>query len=346
VVASPNRGTLSNALNGVSVAPDGTAWAVGHWYDQNLASYRTLTLRTAGGTLNTVASPNVGNGYNDLLGVAAFSSSEAWAVGYTRTSQYDPPRTLILHFTGDRWRTVSSPNPGPYDNTLYSVVALAPDDVWAGGWYYDAQHFGRSLVVHWDGTRWSQVATPVSGTFDAVQALSATGPDDVWAAGRTAVNGVYVAYSMHWDGSQWSVVSMPGVSGRGTQIRGLAAIAPDDVWAVGDSQNRSLMEHWDGTSWRIVNGVDLGAHYNVTWGVSARTGSAVWAVGYRYDDAGVVAMVQRWDGQSWRLEPMPTQSGVMPSLFAVSGAPSGALWAVGLANTTDGDRTLTLHAFQ
>src|SRR4029079_16737984 len=70
VVASPNRGTLSNALNGVSVAPDGTAWAVGHWYDQNLASYRTLTLRTAGGTLNTVASPNVGNGYHDLLGVA------------------------------------------------------------------------------------------------------------------------------------------------------------------------------------------------------------------------------------------------------------------------------------
>lgn len=346
VVATPNRGPQANALNAVSVAPDGTTWAVGHWYDTNLAAYRTLTTRATSSAWTTVASPNATNGYNELLGVAAVSANEAWAVGYSRTSQYDPPQTLILHFTGGAWRTVPSPNPGPYDNTLYAVLAVAPDDVWAAGWYYDPSHFGRALLLHWNGSQWTQVATPVNSTFDAAQALSATGPQDVWAAGRTLQSGKYVAYSLHWDGAQWSVVPMPGVAGKHTQIRGLAAISPDDVWAVGDAQNRSLIEHWNGTQWTIVPAVDLGSYYNVLWSVSARANGAVWAAGYRYSDTGIQPLIQRWDGLAWRLEPTPAQSGVMPSLFGIGGAPGGALWAVGLMNTGGADRTLSLRAIQ
>ena len=47
VVPSPNRGSLSNVLNGVAVVDD-DAWAVGHWYDNQLASYRTLAQRWDG----------------------------------------------------------------------------------------------------------------------------------------------------------------------------------------------------------------------------------------------------------------------------------------------------------
>ena len=44
---SPNRGSLSNVLNGVAVVDD-NAWAVGHWYNNQLASYRTLAQRWDG----------------------------------------------------------------------------------------------------------------------------------------------------------------------------------------------------------------------------------------------------------------------------------------------------------
>lgn len=340
-VPSPNRGSLSNVLNGVAVVADDDAWAVGHWYDDRLASYRTLAQRWDGARWQMAPTPNVGDGYNELSGVATMSPIDAWAVGYSRATPYTGSRTLILHWDGEAWRVVASPSPGPTENVLWSVAALAADDAWAVGWYYDTQRVGRPLITHWDGTRWSTVASPLPSTYySLLAAVSAAGPGDVWAGGYAYVNGRYGTLLMHGDGASWTVVPSPNVGIRGNRIRGVAAVAFDDVWAVGDSQTRSLLQHWDGASWRVVDHPTTGT-YSTLWGVSAAQRGDVWAVGYSRSSS-VQPLILRGEGGSWALATAAAGAGINPWLTAVSGMPGGGSWAVGTAGNGTSDRTLIL----
>jgi hypothetical protein len=341
VMASPNRGYLSNVLNGVAAVADDDAWAVGHWYDNRFASYRTLAERWDGTRWLTAPTPNVGNGYNELYGVAATSPVDGWAVGYSRETPYTGSRTLILHWDGAVWRVVPSPNPGPTENVLSSAVALAADDAWAVGWYYDAQRIGRPLIAHWDGSRWSTVATPVPSTYySLLAAVCAAGPGDVWAGGYAYVNGRYGTLLMHWEGKSWTVVPSPNVGTRANRIRSVSAVAFDDVWAVGDSQTRSLLQHWDGATWSVVDHPTTGT-YSTLWGVSAAPGGDVWAAGYSRSSS-VQPLILRGDGGSWALENAPAGAGINPWLSAVSRTLDGGPWAVGTASNGTSDRTLIL----
>ena len=80
-----------------------------------------------------------------------------------RTSEY-------LHHT--------SPNPGPVKDNLNGVTALSPTDAWAVGDYcvHSGCSFRDTLTLHWDGTAWSQVAspTPSSGPQNYLSGVAAT----------------------------------------------------------------------------------------------------------------------------------------------------------------------------
>jgi hypothetical protein len=346
IVPTPNKGSLSNGFNAVSVAPDGTTWAAGHWYDGPSAAYRTLAARWNGAQWSLVPTPNVGSGYNDLSGVAALSPDDAWAVGYSRAAQGGITRTLILHWTAGAWRVVAGPNPGASQNVLNAVYALAPDDVWAAGFFYDAQFHAQPLLVHWNGAQWTQVpAPPASATINVLQGLGASGPQDVWAVGRAYFNGRYGTMALHWDGAHWAIVPTPRPPGRVSQLRAVAAIAPDDAWAVGDSYGATVIQHWDGSAWSVVPGGEPAGGYKTLLGVAARAAGAVWAVGYRTDESGnVQVLIERWDGSGWRMQPAPAAP--MPSLIGIAGGTSGPLWAVGMQSNGSADRTLAVRSDQ
>jgi len=342
VVPSPNRGSLSNILNSVAAVDGGDAWAVGHWYDNTYASYRTLVQRWNGAGWKVASSPNVGSGYNDLNGVAATGPTDAWAVGYSRATPYSSARTLILHWNGASWAVIPSPNPGPTENVLYGVAAWTAADAWAVGWYYDAQRVGHPLVLHWDGARWSAVAAPAPSTYySLLQAVSVAGPDDVWAGGYAYLNGRYSTLLMHWNGAAWTVAASPNVGTRANRIRGVAAVAFDDAWAVGDSQTRSLVQHWDGAAWSVVDHPTTGS-YSTLWGVSASADGGAWAVGYSRVSS-VQPLILRRDAGSWSMTAPPDSAGINPWLTAVAGPTGGAPWAVGTTSNGTADRTLILR---
>jgi hypothetical protein len=94
-VPSPNPGT-DNYLYSVAATPAGTAWAVGCTVTGcgTGASARTLILRWNGTAWTRVPSPGPDA---RLLGVAALSGSDAWAVGIA------DGKTLILHWNGQMW---------------------------------------------------------------------------------------------------------------------------------------------------------------------------------------------------------------------------------------------------
>jgi hypothetical protein len=68
---------------------------------------------------------------------------------------------------------VASPNIGPHtvfqSNQLYGVTAIAANDVWAYGSFFDANGSGQqsTLAMHWDGTSWmlQPSPSPVNGSF-------------------------------------------------------------------------------------------------------------------------------------------------------------------------------------
>jgi hypothetical protein len=257
-------------LFGLDVVSDDDIWAVGHigWIFGNLA-LATLTEHWDGTSWTHVESPNVGDRYNDLYGVAAVSSNDVWAVGTSYILSEMTDHTMILHWDGNTWSVVPSPNIGDGDNLLTAVTAVSTNDVWAVGYYRDYVRGGYStLVLHWDGASWTIVPSPNPDQYwNYVFAVKAIGPNDVWAAGNTGVQPLR-SLLLHWDGAVWSSVSNPGYF----TVRGLSALSSSSMWAVGDGPNAL---RWNGSQWTLYG--TLG-NYQLN-GVAAISPLEAWAAG-------------------------------------------------------------------
>jgi hypothetical protein len=129
--------------------------------------------------------PNPSSSANFLTGVTMLSSCDVWAVGFYRNGNV--PQTLIEHWNGSSWSQVASPNPGgsAKPSQLSRVVATSSTNAWAVGGYSNGTA-DQTLIEHWNGTSWSQVASPSPGGrgnenfLDDVSAISST---DAWAVG-------------------------------------------------------------------------------------------------------------------------------------------------------------------
>jgi hypothetical protein len=147
-----------------------------------------------------VSVPNVGSGPNCLSGVVALAPDNVWAVGYSTATQKPPPgqfdvptETLIVHYDGNSWSVVASPNVGPnsqyQSNRLRSLTVVSPTDIWAFGSYFAASGSENqmTLLLHWDGTSWSLAASPNPTTSSFLDDILFTGvlagPNDVWLFG-------------------------------------------------------------------------------------------------------------------------------------------------------------------
>jgi hypothetical protein len=125
-----------------------------------------------------------------------------------------------------------------------------------------------------------QSAVPASADLDAVWA---SGPTDVWAAGAGGA-------MLHYDGTTWAVVN----AATANSLQALWGSSPSDVWAVAGGlggPNTANLVHWDGQAWSAV---DSGTPVNLygVWGSGAKD---VYAVGA----SGVAGTIQHFDGTSW-----------------------------------------------
>ncbi len=215
-----------------------------------------------------VASPNVSGRDNRLLGVAAISANDVWAVGNSAvTTTPAAAWTLTTHWDGTSWSQVSSPSPGQW-HTLNGVSARASNDVWAVGSFFSSGSGSstQSLILHWDGSAWSQVPSPnYSGSSTTyLYAVAARASNDAWAVGSTtlATTGGAMVIA-HWNGTSWDLVATPPSGSNQNMLTGVAALSANDAWAVGhyylNSRFHTLLEHWDGSTWSIVPGPNLGA---------------------------------------------------------------------------------------
>jgi hypothetical protein len=279
----------NHLLYGADAPDSDDAWAVGFRLVPS-GGGRTVVEHWDGTAWNVVHSPNPNpEGLNQLSGVKAvpFDRHTVWAVGsYTNPAASFGDLTLTLRRTSGRWRVVSSPNV-TVDNHLEAVDATGPDDTWAVGWGSTSQFGGKALaiVLHWDGTRWTEasIPEPEDVMLFGVRALT---PDDVWAVGHTYIGGPHwIPLVLHWDGVSWSRSAIPETE-NGGQLRDIVSLSGTDVYAVGFTGEGTFAEtlalHWNGTSWSRQPTPNPGIGPKI-FGAAALDPSTVWAVGYRYN---------------------------------------------------------------
>ncbi|HWE64285.1 MAG TPA: hypothetical protein VHB98_21445 [Chloroflexota bacterium] len=233
---------------------------------------------------------------------------------------------------------VSSPNVGTTnDNQFNAVAVLSPTNVWAVGHFTAtvAPPNLRSIVEHFDGTRWSVVTNPHPNDEDRLNGIAADSASDVWAVGLSATNaGTDFPLVEHFNGTSWSQVTVPN---PGTQIvlRGVAAISPTNVWIVGFANvatPATFIEHFDGTAWSIVPSPNP-ANGGLLAAITAISPTDIWAVGSMIVTVNGVSfrepLTEHWDGMRWSIvAPPPTGQG---DLLGSAASSSSDVWAVGVS---------------
>ncbi len=331
VISSPNQGTKDNQLLGVTSISESSIWAVGNYNaGPYTMSLRTLAQHWNGSSWSIVSTPNPARkkgDYDSLQAVAAVSTSNVWAAGYSGNLSVAADKTLIEHWNGSAWSIVSSPNPTTSQD-LYGVAAVSASDVWAVGEGFSSSGFS-AVIEHWNGTAWSAVNNPVMGALRGVSAISA---NNVWAAGYYS-NGSTTLIE-HWNGKTWSVVTSPSPGNYGNLLWGVAAVSASNIWAVGYEEIAMgegyvydpLIEHWDGSSWKLAPGANPNAGTTLLFGVTALSSTGVWAVGVTLGQS----FVEQWDGTQWARLSSPNPSAANDTFQAATALPaSGDVWAVG-----------------
>lgn len=231
---------------------------------------------------------------------------------------------------------------------LTGVATLSVTNAWAVG-DDDAGSQTSTLVQHWDGSTWTQVASPSPGGpyGSELKGVSAVGPASVWAVGTYQVeSSAFKPLIEHWNGRQWNVVAPPSFGqSQDVELDAVSAVSSTDVWAVGvydppgpDTQ-ASLAIHWDGTAWSIVSTPHPSGTSRYLLGVSATSSASGWAVGASTGLLGdglatdgiapLSTMALRWNGHTWSRSSTPNAGSESNQLNAVSTVQTGSTWAVG-----------------
>ncbi len=300
IVPAPSPG-VGVVLEGVSAVSASYAWAVGgsaieHWNGKKWARFPEPVANVS------------------LQAVSALSVSDAWAVGYLAEST-SVVHTVILHWNGKHWRRVASPDPGGPSGVgqLDGVGASSAGSVWAVGYYSKpAATVTDSLIVHWNGKAWKQVASPdpAGSHFTPLAAVSAVSGSDAWADGAASVGSETESVILQWNGKHWRLVASPEPGGsRGTSLDGVVAVSKSAAWAVGSydvgmlSGSLTLVERWNGKNWRQVSSPSPGGQTstNLLEAVAATRTGLAWAVGcYTTNPSNCGTLAMRYTRSGWR----------------------------------------------
>jgi hypothetical protein len=234
-----SAGIGGEGVFGVAATSSTNAWAVGT-YESN--SYQPLDARIMAwdGTRWQDQSISQASASEYLRGVAATSSTNAWAVGnyVTRAQPFGLP--LIERWNGHGWKKVTPP--GCF---LNAVAATSASKAWAvGSTGGDGLQF--PLILRWARNSWRKAHIPAVSTGGILDGVAATSATSAWAVSQN-VNQVILI--LRWNGRTWKRAGTPRAA-RGASLNGITATSGRNAWAVGTSRaGKTLILHWNGRAW-------------------------------------------------------------------------------------------------
>jgi hypothetical protein len=325
-------------LGGVAALSSGNAWAVGAWRRTASSGYKTLIEHWTAGRWRLQASPSPGNDSNSLTGVAALSSTEAWAVGSYHTNGQSL-KTLIEHWNGTAWKVQPSPSPVTDNNTLSAVVATSRSNVWAVGNTLSTSGEQRTLIEHWNGRSWTVQHSPSPGSSSQLTAVAAVSGSNAWAVGYSDSSDGTTSKTLveHWNGSSWQIQASPNPSVQYNFLCGVAATSRTNAWTDGmyvqAGYQAPIMEHWNGQAWSVHASAYQPAGYEYDpCAMAAPSAGNIWAVGSRWYLNADRTLIEHWNGTTWKTQASPNPApgdfdqNVLNGVAATSATNA---WAVG-----------------
>lgn len=352
-------GTLDLGL-GQPFAPNGKVFvgvqmefaSPGGWYWSYDWSNSTMSSPQVWGATAYQRSPSTGQTW--VAGVKWVSSNVQAHMHFSVYGTTGAPPDLGSDVCGT-WAGVPTPDPANSHHTILRDVDMIHEaDVWAVGESYGALPGQTTpIAMHFDGTQWSMVPTPIpapsaGGANCGLDAVKIISTNDVWAGGWQYKQDAagYVGphlFVIHWDGSQWTEVPTPMPATLGTQggsgefVHGIDAAGPNDVWFAGEwmealqSKRPALAMHWDGSSFTLTDVPLMHSQGDRLSAIHVIATNDIWAVGGSKTSAsGPKAYIVHWDGSSWSLSDEPTP-GMLSKLKDVKAIASNDIWACGEA---------------
>lgn len=231
----PNDVWIGGVRPGPMITPHSRGWATGvaHYDGQHW----TLTDTPSPGTRN-----------NSVGGIVALSPTDVWAGGYFEDLGKGMPEgeALTMHWNGERWWIVDTPNPSRSLNVIWSMGADDTGAAWALGHYRGDDHHLHPLMLRWDGRTWSTAVLEGASLWSA-QAVDGAPDGPTWIVGSPATSSFAIARCTE---AACQTTLQP--TNSNDSASSVYAATPDEAWAVGTSWtdgSSPFIERWDGTSW-------------------------------------------------------------------------------------------------
>ena len=297
---------------------------------------------------------------------------DVWAVGHEKIffGQFSfDLHSLAIHWDGSTWTQVPTPSPGAYpdggtDVSLNDVSGAATDDVWAVG-NYKTQHpdgfIGfQTFAIHWNGSDWSQVETPitVNGTSGAdLDAVAVVSENEVYAVGQMVdpVPGDQIdtnGHAIEWDGSEWSMLPIPPIKGFYNEFRDLDIIGPGHFIAVGGhsgntygASDQPYVFEWEDGQWNEIT-VPVPPGQNFLESVTVIAADDIWIAGTNDQvNEGFQPLFIHFDGQSWSVFDDVTFDHYGGTIRSIDARSPTDIWASGAFAINQGsfNRPLLMH---
>jgi len=312
-----------SGFSGVACAQSSRCFAVG-----SRSTGQPVIEQWDGTTWSVVPSPTA-PGVSELSGVACPDVTSCFAVG--GTTVVPESTALLAHWDGTSWSRMNAARgiAGPYN--LHGVSCAGPSSCFAVG-----ESHGSTVVLGWDGTTWSLVATPNPQTLNTLSAVACVTSTTCAAVGTHAFT---ATLADQWDGRHWTAQPSPNPAQPSDALTAVSCLNATNCFAVGrtDAHSlenyRTLIEHWNGTAWSITPSANIpvGLIANDLESVSCANATRCFAVGSSSSDSSPTLMfVQQWDGRTWSLVSLaPPSTRKFAVLSSVSCAGTRRCYAVG-----------------
>jgi hypothetical protein len=263
---------------------------------------------------------------NLLLGVAAPTRNDAWAVG--EYEQQTGP--IIMHWNGQRWRPVDVPGVGPGFEPS-SVYATSPSNVWIFGsvWWS-----GADEALHFNGETWhtSQFLINTGGTNET----AVLGSHGVWVISAGTCLPPCSTPAYFWNGHGWGPSKVGhdlwGIAAGGNHLFAIAVTA----FRLADQTFVPVLYERAHASWQRLAVVPQRLSDPLLTGSSTND---VWIWGHLTGRANP-AVLYHWNGTS--LQQVPVPAGLLTTdVLTADGR--GGVWAGPYAHWT-GTKWISLRA--
>lgn len=327
LTASPDHGTTTNVLSGVSCVSPTSCQAVGY-YASPSSVIQTLIESWNGSIWSVAASPNNGPGNNSLTAVSCTSTTVCRAVGWS-TLGSGIGQTLVESLSGTTWTVSPSANNGTGTNVLQGVACASASSCQAVGYDISVTGVIQTLGESWNGSSWAVTSTANNGTgSNALYDVSCPAPTICEAVGYDlSAGGVIQTLAESWNGSAWSIPSTPDNGTSTNALYGVACVSTNSCLAAGSYTNTSgiiqtLVESWNGSAWSLSS-TPGGALSDSLNAVSCESSGFCEAVGsYQNASGAQQTLAESWyGGNNWSIIPTPdvgTRSNTLSAVTCLS----------------------------